>query len=107
MKIYHRYKQSPVEQSLVPFKRGPRFKIKRFDLRIEEEIVSLCKLGDNRYEIREILKTKYLEFPCATTIYNICKKYGLNKLNHSEKQERRKIIMKRIGELVHIDCHQL
>jgi hypothetical protein len=107
MKIYHRYKQNPIEQSLIPQKRGPRFKIKRFDLKIEEEIVSLRKLGNNRYEIREILKSNYLQIPCATTIYNICKKYGLNKLNHSEKQERRKIIMKRIGELVHIDCHQL
>jgi hypothetical protein len=107
MKIYHRYKQNPVEQSLIPQKRGPRFKIKRFDLQIEEEIVSLRKLCNNRYEIREILKSKYLQFPCATTIYNICKKHGLNKLNHREKQERRKIIMKRIGELVHIDCHQL
>ena len=107
MKIYHRYKQNPVEQLLIPQKRGPRFKIRRFDLQIEEEIVSLRKMGNNRYEIREILKTKYLRFPCATTIYNICKKYGLNRLSYSEKQERRKIIMKRIGELVHIDCHQL
>jgi len=30
-----------VEQSLIPQKRGPRFKIRRFDLQIEEEIVSL------------------------------------------------------------------
>jgi transposase InsO family protein len=81
--------------------------VKRFDLSIEEEIVSLRKKGNNRYEIREILKSKHLRFPSATTIYNICKKWGLNKLNHNEKQERRKIIMKRIGELVHIDCHQL
>ena len=107
MKIYNRYNQNPEEQSLIPQKRGPKFKKKRFDLQIEEEIVSLRKRGINRYEIREILKSKHLHFPCATTIYNIYKKYGLNKLGQKEKQEKRKIIMKRIGELVHIDCHQL
>jgi hypothetical protein len=107
MKIYHRYKQNPLLESLIPQKRGPKFKNKRFDLKIEEEIVSLRKRGNNRYEIREILKSKYLRFPSATTIYHICKKYGLNKLNHQAKEEKRKIIMKRIGELVHIDCHQL
>ena len=107
IKIYHRYKQNPVEQSLIPQKRGPKFRVRRFDLDIEEKIVSLRKLGNNRYEIREILKSSYLRVPCATTIYNVCKKHGLNKLGFNEKEERRKIIMKRIGELVHIDCHQL
>ena len=107
MKIYHRYKQKPEELSLIPQKRGPRFKTRRYDLSIEEEIITLRKLGNNRYEIRELLRSKGLAVPCATTIYNICKRHGLNKLSHIEKQEKRKIIMKRIGELVHIDCHQL
>ena len=107
MKIYHRYKQNPVEQSLIPQKRGPKFRVRRFDLDIEEKVVSLRKIGNNRYEIREILKSSYLRVPCATTIYNICKRHGLNKLGFKEKEERRKIIMKKIGELVHIDCHQL
>ncbi len=40
-------------------------------------------------------------------IYNICKKHGLNKLKQPQKQQRRRIIMNTIGELVHIDCHQL
>ena len=107
MKIYHRYKQPPDEHSLIPQKRGPRFKTRRFDLSVEEEIISLRKLGNNRYEIRDILRSKNFAVPCATTIYNICRKHGLNRLSHKEKQEKRKIIMKRIGELVHIDCHQL
>ena len=107
MKIYHRYKQNPEDISLIPQKRGPRFKTRRFDLKIEEEIVSLRKLGNNRYEIRDILLSKNLPTPCPTTIYNICKRYGLNRLTQVEKHEKRKIIMKRIGELVHIDCHQL
>jgi len=107
MKIYHRYKQNPDIQSLVPQKRGPKFKTRRFDLEIEEKIVSLRLVGNNRYEIREILREEYIVTPCATTIYNICKRHGLNKLTKAEKQEKRKIIMQKIGELVHIDCHQL
>ncbi len=108
MKIYHRYKQNPCEYSLIPQKRGPKFKIRRTDLKVEKLIIELRKQGNNRYEIKDILKQKdYLVAPSATTIYNICRKHGLNKLRKSEKQERRKIIMSKIGELVHIDCHQL
>jgi len=107
MKIYHRYKQCPEQDSLIPQKRGPRFKTRRIDLRTEEQIISSRRLGNNRYEIREILKQNGSFVPCATTIYNVCKRHGLNRLHRVEKQERRKIIMNRIGELAHIDCHQL
>ena len=107
MKIYHRYKANPDEMSLIPQKRGPRFKTRRVDLEIEKEIISLRHLGNNRYEIRDILRSRHLSVPCATTIYNICKRHGLNRLGRLEKQEKRKIVMQRIGELVHIDTHQL
>lgn len=108
MKIYHRYKQNPCEYSLLPQKRGPKFKIRRTDLKVEQLVIELRKQGNSRYEIKEILKQKdYVVAPGPTTIYNICRKHGLNKLRKSEKKERRKIIMSKIGELVHIDCHQL
>ena len=55
MKIYHRYKQCPEVSSLIPQKRGARFKTRRIDLRTEEQIISSRRLGNNRYEIREIL----------------------------------------------------
>jgi hypothetical protein len=45
--------------------------------------------------------------PCPTTVCNFCRRHGLNKLHRVQKQERRKIIMNRIGESVHIDCRQL
>jgi len=61
-------------------------------LEIEEKIVSSQKSGNNRYEIREILRKEYVLFPRATTIYNIFKKYELNKLGRIEKQEKRKIM---------------
>ena len=48
-----------------------------------------------------------LAVPCVTTIYNICKIHSLNRLGCVEKHERIKFIMRRIGELVYIDCHQL
>lgn len=108
MKIYHRFKQAPFEASLLPQKRGPRFKTRRTDLNIENMIIELRNQGNNRYEIKEILKQKdILLVPSATTIYNICKRHGLNKLNQTQKQEHRKIVMSKAGELVHIDCHQL
>ena len=40
-------------------------------------------------------------------IYNISKKHGLNKLQPKMKEEKRKIIKERAGELGHIDCHYL
>lgn len=108
MKIYHRYKQNPCEYSLLPQKRGPKFQKRRTDLKVENLIIELRKQGNNRYEIKEILSKQELNIaPSPTTIYNICRKHGLNKLRKTEKQERRKIIMSKIGELVHIDCHQL
>jgi hypothetical protein len=108
MKIYHRYKAEPNLLSLLPQKRGPKYRVRRIDLQTEEEIIALRKLGNSRYEIQSILRDRQKSFvPGATSIYYICKKYGLNKLKQPEKQERRKMIMSRIGELVHIDCHQL
>jgi len=108
MKIYHRYKQNPIEESLLPRKRGPKFKTRRTDLKIEKRILELRKQGNNRYEIREILNNEFSKLvPCPTTIYNICKKYDLNRLHKPQKQERRRIIMQKAGELVHIDLHQL
>lgn len=108
MKIYHRYKQNPDREALLPRKRGPKFKTRRTDLKIEKRIIQLREQGNNRYEIREILiKEENGLAPCATTIYNICKKYGLNKLKRPQKQERRRMIMQKAGGLAHIDLHQL
>lgn len=108
MKIYHRYKQNPEESSLIPQKRGPKYKVRRVDLETENLIIAYRELGNNRYEIKELLKQKNVTFvPSSSTIYNICREKGLNRLNKPQKQARRQIIMSKIGELVHIDCHQL
>ena len=91
MKIYHRYKQNPCEYNLLPQKRGPKYQIRRTDINVEKLIIELRLQGNSRYEIKEILKQKdYLVAPSPTTIYNICRKHGLNRLRKSEKTERRK-----------------
>ena len=106
MKIYHRYKNNPVASMLVPQKRGPKYKTRRTDLTIEEKVVNLRNLGNNRYDIVQMLKSDGIGLS-PSTVYNIFKQYGLNRLNKAQKIEQRKIIMEKIGQLVHIDCHQL
>lgn len=108
MKIYHRYKSNPCPESLLPQKRGPKYQKRRTDLEIEKMIIELRKQGNNRYSIRTMLKKQFFGLaPCETTIYNICRRNNLNRLTKSEKKEKRKIIMSRVGELVHIDLHQV
>ncbi|OGI16819.1 MAG: hypothetical protein A2287_02255 [Candidatus Melainabacteria bacterium RIFOXYA12_FULL_32_12] len=108
LKIYRRYQNEGTLESLLPQKRGPKYKTRRTDIKIENEIIILRQKGNNRYEIHEVLKKELREFaPSPSSIYNICKRYGLNKLKKQQKQERRKIIMQRAGELAHIDCHYL
>lgn len=108
LKIYRRYQQERTLESLLPQKRGPKYKTRRTDINIEKEVIILRKKGNNRYEIQQILKKELREFaPSPSCIYNICKRYGLNKLKRKHKQERRKIIMQKAGELAHIDCHYL
>jgi transposase InsO family protein len=107
MKIYHRYQQQPCPDSLVPRRRGPKCRTRRVDLQTEECVISLRRQGNNRYEICDMLRQNATFAPSPTTIYNICRRHGLNKLKPVQKQERRKIIMNKIGELVHVDRHQL
>jgi len=106
MRIYHRYKENPVASLLVPQKRGPKFKTRRTDLSIEKKVIGYREFGNSRYEISHMLKSDAIELS-PSTVYNICRRYGLNRLQQRHKQERRKIIMSRVGELVHIDSYQL
>jgi hypothetical protein len=76
MKIYHRYQQNPVEASLLPQKRGPRFKTRRTDLAIEQKVLELGQLGNNRYEIARILKSQAIEVS-SSTIYPFLSKENI------------------------------
>ena len=108
MKIYHRYKANPCEYSLLPQKRGARYQARRTDINTENRVKELRLKGLNRYEIRNTLINNGLKVvPCASTVYNICKRHNLNVLKNEQKLERKRYIMGKAGELVHIDCHQL
>lgn len=108
-KYYNRYKQSNKDpNTLLPQKRGPKYKTRRPSLFIEEKVLEERRKGTNKYEIHSILKPELKErTPSPSGIYNICKRYNLNRLNKQMKEEKRKIITKRAGELGHIDCHYL
>lgn len=110
IKYYNRYKNnSYCDSFLLPQKRGPKYHSRRVSGFIEEKVVNLRSKGLNKYEIFNILKPKLGKFtPSNTTIYNISKRNGLNKLRPKMRQEKvQRIIKDNPGDLGHIDCHYL
>jgi len=108
LKYYNRYKQSGNESDLLPQKRGPKWKSRRPIAFIENKVIELREKGNHRYEIHSILRPKLKDrTPSPSGIYNICKRHGLNRLQKQMKQEKRKIIKTKAGELGHLDCHYL
>lgn len=108
IKYYNRYKYSGQDSSLLPAKRGPKWKKRRIPGFIEERVKELRQEGLNRYEIYIILKEKYDKYtPSPSSIYNISKRYKLNVLKRKMKQNRRKIIKEKAGEMGHMDCYYL
>jgi Integrase core domain. len=108
LKYYNRYKQAGKEIDLLPQKRGPRYKTRRPVGFIENKVIALRLRGNNRYEVVNILKPRLHKFtPSPSGVYNIFKRRGLNRLNPVMKQNRRRIIKKKAGELGHLDCHYL
>jgi IS30 family transposase len=108
LKYYNRYKQNGNYQDLVPQKRGPKYKTRRPVKFIENKVIELRRKGNSKLEIVNILKPSLHKFtPSPSGVYNICKRYGLNRLTVKMKQNKRKIIKERMGQLGHIDCHHL
>jgi transposase InsO family protein len=108
LKYYNRYKQSGSEHDLLPKRRGPKWKTRRPIPYIENKVKELRLNGLNRYEIVSILKPRLKDYtPSPSGIYNIIKRQGLNQLKPRMKENRRKIIKEKAGELAHIDCHYL
>ena len=108
LKYYNRYKQSGDDLDLLPQKRGPKYKSRRPIRYIEEKVIALRKKGNSKHEIVSILKPSLRKFtPSASGVYNICRRYGLNRLTPKMKVNKRKIIKERMGQLGHIDCHHL
>lgn len=108
LKYYNRYKQNGKASDLLPRKRGPKYKTRRPIQFIENKVIELRQKGNSKYEIVNILKPSLHKFtPSASGVYNICKRYGLNRLTPKMQQHKRKIIKERMGQLGHIDCHYL
>jgi len=107
-KYYNRYLQSGLYKDLLPRKRGPKWKSRRTIPFIEQKVIEQRKLGINRYEIHAILSLELkAHTPSPSTIYNICRRHGMNRMHERMKQNRRKIIKERAGQLGHLDCHYL
>jgi hypothetical protein len=108
LKYYNRFKQSGKDTDLFPQKRGPRYKTRRPLKFIEQKVIDLREKGNNRYEIFNILKpTLKKHTPSPSGVYNILKRYKLNRLSPVMKQSKRKIIKEKAGQLGHIDTHYL
>ncbi len=107
-KYYNRYLQLNTSESLLPRKRGPKWKSRRTLPYIEQKVLQQRRKGINRYEIYAILKPVLnAHTPSPSTIYAISKRHGLNRLTPAMKQAKRKIIKTRAGEMGHLDCHYL
>lgn len=108
LKYYNRYKQSGSEADLLPQKRGPRYKTRRAVEDIEQKVLALRAKGNNRYEIHNMLKPSLKErTPSPSGVYNILRRNGVNQLSKPMKENKRKIIKERAGQLGHIDLHHL
>jgi hypothetical protein len=98
IKYYNRYKQSGDAQELLPRKRGPKYKTRRPVKFIENKVIELRQKGNSKLEIVNILKPSLHKFtPSPSGVYNICKRYGMNRLTVKMKQNKRKIIKERMG----------
>lgn len=110
IKYYNRFKTDRSNTGLLlPKKRGAKYHTK-FHPIVERKVVELRATGYNKFEIKQACVERYNKkfTPSESTIYNICKKYGLNKLHTKVKQNKvRTIIKEKAGDLGHIDCHYL
>ena len=109
LKYYGRYRQSGGDAAqLLPAKRGPKYKSRRTDSAIETMVLEERDRGCNKYEINCILRTQLgSRTPSPSCIYNILKRHGKNMLTQPMKEEKRRIIKEKAGELGHLDCHHL
>src|SRR6516165_3331 len=107
-KYYNRYLQSGDEAALLPRRRGPKWRERREPPEgIEAEIVACRKRGMNRYEIHAVLRERRDTVPSPTSIYRVLRRYHLNRRTPAMREEKRRIIKDKLGELGHVDLHQL
>jgi transposase InsO family protein len=106
-KYYNRYRQSGSPEDLLPRRRGPKWRDRREPQGIDAEILAQRRKGLNRYEILAVLKQLFAKPPSPSTIYRRLRQHGLNRKSRAMVEEKRKIIKTRLGEMGHVDLHQL
>jgi len=106
-KYYNRYLQSGLEADLLPRRRGPKWRERREPEGIEAEILALRRRGLNRYEIHAALRERRAAVVSPSTIYRVLRRHQLNRRSVAMREEKRRIIKDKLGELGHVDLHQL
>jgi transposase InsO family protein len=107
-KYYNRYLASGgAETALLPQRRGPRWKDRREPTAIEALVLEERRRGQNRYEIHAVLRERLAEPPSASTIYRILCRHAMNRLKPPMREEKRALIKTKVGELGHVDLHQI
>jgi transposase InsO family protein len=106
-KYYNRYLQSGSQADLLPQRRGPKWRDRREPQGIETEILAARARGMNRYEILAVLRERHDKVPSASTIYRVLARFGVSRRTPAMREEKRRIIKEKLGELGHIDLHQL
>ena len=86
---------------------GPKWRERREPEGIEAAIVSCRQKGINRYEIHAVLRERRETIRSPSTIYRVLTRYGLNRRTPAMREEKRRIIKDKLGELGHVDLHQL
>ena len=107
-KYYNRHLQGGgKDEDLLPRRRGPKWRSRRTPDAVEAAVTEQRRLGLNRYEIHAALREQREQVPSLSTIYRILVRHGLNRKTPAMKEAKRRIIKERLGELGHIDLHQL
>jgi transposase InsO family protein len=105
-KYYNRYLQCG-DDGLMPQRRGPKWKTRRMPAALEAEVIAQRRLGLNRYEIYAVLREQGGTAPSPSAIYRTFVRHGLNRRSKPMLEEKRRIIKEKLGELGHVDLHQL
>ena len=106
-KYYNRYLRSGSEIDLLPQRRGPKWKTRRMPAAIEAEVIAQRRLGLNRYEIYAVMRESRQQAPSPSAIYRAFVRHGVNRRTPPMLEEKRRIIKDKLGELGHVDLHQL
>jgi transposase InsO family protein len=107
-KYYNRYLQGGgKDDDLLPRRRGPKWRVRRTPDAVEAAVTAQRRLGLNRYEIHAVLREGREPVPSLSTIPRILVRHGLNRKTPAMIEAKRRIIKERLGELGHIDLHQL